>query len=350
VWLRSSDLSNTPSMMRGLRSEDQTHPDAACTNRLQPTQESSQPGSPAEDNNARRSAQPWLQVAKRSDRQQQNASSSSAANQSGCRTSAQGSGRKRGCRGHGALQKRAQQRRQKAAASQDQRDAQGRSDSNGLDSIASAMQSQSEAIMAMAQAVQQLGKQISNFLFAQRQSGQQRQQQRRDNNAGKTAELRKKGEREWKMPVIEDKANEKIAEIKDVRLAHNKSTIIQETINKEYVLVQHELNEAVQQEKEYEKCCYRRTACKAIECVIMKYNCARNSELPSSDQHWHSDSGWHNNSWVGNLYKWGEEHAVKKYRFNQYGTTSEVYKFLVDPGKFWSYDLLRSREYGERPL
>jgi hypothetical protein len=55
------------------------------------------------------------------------------------------------------------------------------------------MESQSEAIMAMAEAVQQLSKQISNFLYAQRQSGQQRQQQRRDNNAGKTAELNKKG-------------------------------------------------------------------------------------------------------------------------------------------------------------
>lgn len=31
--------------------------------------------------------------------------------------------------------------------------------------------------MAMAEAVQQLNKQISNFLFAHRQSGQQRQQQ-----------------------------------------------------------------------------------------------------------------------------------------------------------------------------
>ena len=60
------------------------------------------------------------------------------------------------------------------------------------------MHSQSEATMATAEAVQQLGKQISNSLFAQRQSGQQWQQQRRDNNCNagkiKTTELNKEGE------------------------------------------------------------------------------------------------------------------------------------------------------------
>ena len=77
------------------------------------------------------------------------------------------------------------------------------------------MQSQSEAIMAMAEAVQQLSKQISNFLFAQRQSGQQRQQQRGDNNLGKTAELNKKGEREWDR--IEGLARAKLVEIRTER-------------------------------------------------------------------------------------------------------------------------------------
>jgi hypothetical protein len=336
-------------MMRGHRSGGQTHPDAARTNRSQPTQESSQPGSPAEDNTARRSAQPWLQVAKRGDRQQQNASSSSAAIHSGCRTSAQGNRRKRGCRGHGALQKRAEQRRQKAAASQEQRDAQGRSGSNGLDSIASAMQSQSEAIMAMAEAVQQLGKQISNFLFAQRQSGQQRTPQRQDSNAGKTAELRKKGEGEWKM--IEDKARAKLSEIRaererqmerrvlsfQVMYPQLASSLVEKTkanwekqIQTEFNNVDKELQKAMHQEKEYERCDYRRTHCKALQDLIAKHNRCKSDNSTSCEFH--------------------EEPNSEKYIFNQYGRLESGTKFLVDPERFWSYDLLRSREYGERPL
>jgi hypothetical protein len=346
VWLRSSDLSNTPSMMRGLRSEDQTHPDAACTNRLQPTQESSQPGSPAEDNNARRSAQPWLQVAKRSDRQQQNASSSSATNQSGCRTSAQGSGRKRGCRGHGALKKRAQQRRQKAAASQDQRDAQGRSDSNGLDSIASAMQSQSEAIMAMAQAVQQLSKQISNFLFAQRQSGQQRQQQRGDNNLGKTAELNKKGEREWDR--IEGLARAKLVEIRTERERQAEQKSEQQNtdsvqwkanIEADFDGVEEEIQKAMRQEREYQRCDYRRTHCKALELLVSKYNrCS------------HMKQVHHNIYGMMHGTEYTEAADCVKYSFDHYGMVVQEQEFLVDPERFFSYDLVRARNYNERPL
>ena len=125
--------------MRGHQSDDLTHPDAACNISWPPTQESSRlaqeirgssssSGSPAEDDTAPRPAQPWLQAAKRGDRHQHDTSSSSAANHLGCSPSAQGHRRKRGCRGHGAQQKRAQQRSQQAAVSQDQRAARRRSD------------------------------------------------------------------------------------------------------------------------------------------------------------------------------------------------------------------------------
>jgi hypothetical protein len=75
--------------------------------------------------------------------------------------------------------------------------------------IAAAIQAQGEAaartMAGLTAAVQQLAEQqtvmtksVSNFLFAQRQSKQQqRQPQRQDANAGKTAQLRKKGEMEW---------------------------------------------------------------------------------------------------------------------------------------------------------
>ena len=212
--------------MRSHQSDDLTHPDAACNISWPPTQESSRlaqeirgssssSGSPAEDDTAPRPAQPWLQVAKRGDRHQHDTSSSSAANRLGCGPSVQGHRRKRGCRGHGAQQKRAQQRSQQAAVSQDQRAARRRSDPETLDSIALAIRAQCEAVTAMTTAVQQFAKQVSNFLFAQRQPHQQRQPQRQDSNVGKTAELRKKGEGEWKR--IEDKARAKLIEIRTKR-------------------------------------------------------------------------------------------------------------------------------------
>ena len=39
-----------------------------------------------------------------------------------------------------------------------------------------------------------------------------------------------------------------------------------------YDLIQEELAEALQQEKEYERCSYRWAACKALDKLIKKYN------------------------------------------------------------------------------
>ena len=107
-------------------------------------------GSPAEDDTTPRSAQPWLHVAKRSDWQQQDTSGNklSAANHLGCSRSAQGHRRKRGCRGHGAQQRRAQQRSQQAAVSQDQRAAGRRSDLANSRAVAPASQARCKAIAA----------------------------------------------------------------------------------------------------------------------------------------------------------------------------------------------------------
>ena len=75
--------------------------------------------------------------------------------------------------------------------------------------------------MAMAEAVQQLSKQISNFLFAQRQpcawrqSKQQTQQQHRNSNARKTEQLNRKGEREYKK--INELARAKLQQIQVAR-------------------------------------------------------------------------------------------------------------------------------------
>jgi hypothetical protein len=341
--------------MRSHQSDDLTHPDAACNISWPPTQESSRlaqeirgssssSGSPAEDDTASRPAQPWLQAAKRGDRHQQDTSSSSAADHLGCSPSAQGHKRKRGCRGHGAQQRRAQQRSQQAAASQGQRAAGRRSDPEDLNSIAAAIRAQCEAVTAMTTAVQQLAKQVSNFLFAQRQPHQQRQPQRQDTNVGKTSELRKKGEGEWKM--VEDKARAKLDEIRTVReqqmqakladLSQSQREASEERWKKEiahqFTSVDAELATAMREERQYEKCDYRRTQCKSLISLITQYNTI--------------SGGQYDSLFLG--YK--ESPGCEKYTFDQYGNTSSVHEFLVDPGKFWSYDLLRSKFYGERPL
>jgi hypothetical protein len=337
---------HTPSIMRGHRSGDLTHPDAACADRSQPTQESSQPGSPAEDNTARRSAQPWLQMAKRSDRQQQNTSSSSAAVQSGYRTSAQGHRRKRGCRGHGAQQRRAQQRSLQAAVSQDQRATHNRSDLESLDSITAAIRAQCEAVTTMATAVQQLSKQIGNFLFAQRQTGQQRQSHRRDNNVGKTAELRTKGEGEWSR--IEGLVQRKLGDIRAERERQAAQKSEQQgadseqwnaQIEADFNGVDEEIQKAMRQEREYERCDYRRTHCKALELLVSKYNrCSHMKQMH------HSMYG------VVQGTAYTEAADCVKYSFDHYGMIVQEHEFLVDPDRFFSYDLVRSKNYSERPL
>jgi hypothetical protein len=116
-----------------------TRPDTASNLYWPPTQESSEvilkisgssdsSGSPAEDA-APRSAQPWLQAARRG--AEHSAADSGATNYAGCRQWAHSTRRKRGCRGHGALHRRAQERRQQRAAGQgqNQRAAQRRSGS-----------------------------------------------------------------------------------------------------------------------------------------------------------------------------------------------------------------------------
>ena len=103
-----------------------------------------------------------------------------------------------------------------------------------------------------------------------------------------------------------------------------------------YDLIQEELAEALQQEKEYERCSYRRTACKALDNLIKKYNVVWRFEIEQ-------ECGQPQQSYV-------ETGNCKKWIFDQFGVVSETYNLLVDPGQFWSYDLHRSKVYGERPL
>ena len=117
---------------------------------------------------------------------------------------------------------------------------------------------------------------------------------------------------------------------------------LETAINGEFNGVMAGLSEVMHQEQDYQRCSYRRTACKALDNYIMEYNLRRRS------------AGWegHKNFCreLQSGEKWDESGRVTKYRFDQFGEVAEIYGFLVDPGRFWSYDLVRSKNYGERPL
>ena len=184
---------------------------------------------------------------------------------------------------------------------------------------------------------------------------QYQQQKRHDANAGKVSELRMKSLSEWDR--IERLFWEKIQQIKaerarqmEVKLEEMRTG--QGTGNLEWQanaakeewmkydfdldLVAKELAEAIQQEKEYERCSYRRTACKVLDNLIKKYNIVWRFQTKGEyarPQQTHIETG-----------------NCKKWIFDQFGIVSETYNLLVDPGWFWSYDLHRSKVYGERPL
>ena len=89
------------------------------------------------------------------------------------------------------------------------------------------------------------------------------------------------------------------------------------------------MTEALRREKEYEHCDYRRTKCKAMQTLISGYNSVKIIHEDTRER---------------------EKGACRKYVFDQYGMVTSVFDFLVDPERFFSYDLVRSRDYSERPL
>jgi hypothetical protein len=169
--------------------------------------------------------------------------------------------------------------------------------------IAAAIQAQGEAaartMAGLTAAVQQLAEQqtamtkaVSNFIFAQRQAKkQQRQPQRQDANAGKTAELQQKGEVEWCR--IQLQAQEKLNEIKQVRLVQARENTaahsttyehFEGSIKSKFDAVVTGLETVMQQEKDYQRCSYRRTTCKALERYIRQYNFVRSTDTHNPNE------------------------------------------------------------------
>ena len=100
-----------------------------------------------------------------------------------------------------------------------------------------------------------------------------------------------------------------------------------------------EIQKAMRQEREYERCDYRRTHCKALELLVSKYNrCSHMKQMH------HSMYG------VVQGTAYTEAADCVKYSFDHYGMIVQEHEFLVDPERFFSYDLVRSKNYSERPL
>ena len=97
-----------------------------------------------------------------------------------------------------------------------------------------------------------------------------------------------------------------------------------------------EVKLAISKEKEYEKCSYRRTACKALESLIMAYNTEWTYLGDPKPRPRYLGSN--------------EKGKCTKWVFDHHGQVVSTHALLVDPGTFWSYDLHRSKVYGERPL
>jgi hypothetical protein len=188
---------------------------------------------------------------------------------------------------------------------------------------------------------------------------------------GKTAELNKKGEGEWVR--IEELARSKLAEVRAERERQMEDRILElqktyhqpgqtihstarvdweKQIHEEFVEIEDEIQKAVQQEREYERCDYRRTHCKALNELIVRHNSCK-LQIRDHADHYREINEGNSLSFRGrpeydSLLE--EKYNCVKYTFDQYGSVLTEAKFLVDPDRFWSYDLLRSKTYGERPL
>jgi hypothetical protein len=190
-----------------------------------------------------------------------------------------------------------------------------------------------------------MAKAVNSFLFAnKRASGVSVGAHNQREAARAVEELRVRSDGEWQRTetqardMLSSISAERIMQaeaLEDVDKVARRQNL--ELAAKEAEGMEAELQQALVQEREYQRCPYRRTGCKALEHLINRYNTPRNwKRIVNNERH---SSG-----------KWLERGSNQKFRFDQYGAVKQTYELLVDPGRFWSYDLLRSYDYGERPL
>ena len=172
-----------------------------------------------------------------------------------------------------------------------------------------------------------MAKALNGFLFANKRasgsSGDTRHQ-----NAGKVEELRVRSDFEFDR--MEQQAREKLAAIRCTRLEAAPARL-QQNIEKEFANMEEELQLAMEQEKEYQKCSYRRTACKALQGLVQKFNLCRQYGRYTVPHAQFAQYG-----------EYKETTNFVKCSFNQLGEVATCYHLLVDPGRFWSYDLVNT--------
>ena len=257
-------------------------------------------------------------------------------------------------RGRRSQQQHRDRRRAARAAQQQQRSEQQRgSDSTGDDSaILQAIGAQVAMIQQLTASVQQLARGISNFLFAQQRANGRSADAQHRGAAGKESELRRKSDAEFER--VERLLREKLAEIQTARVqqaVERGGQQLADTIQQQYEgeKIEEQIRDAMAAERQYEHCSYKRTACKAAEDLVLKYNQVRSAFEYESENRWQykcvdAEDG---KQWAAVYY---EKPGHKAFQFNQLGSVASQWGLLADPGRFWSYDLRRTQEYGERPL
>jgi hypothetical protein len=290
-----------------------------------------------------------------------------------CIQGARASRRSRGSRGRGSQTRHREARSAARVAQSGQRDDSSRSGPQDTTSvILAAIQQQGEAIQALAQSVAQMTKAINSFLFADRRTkGSSEGARHRGASVRADEELRRKTDQEWER--IERLARAKIDEIKSVRLGRinqteftqgildhikltedHKFDALVEGMRKMFLVIEdqfcqqkidEQIRTAMRQEEAYEKCAHRRTTCKALEDLIGSYNSQQKVTVTVGIHH---HNGWSMSVEQAELSE--REPSVEAYKFNQIGRRVSTENVWVDPGRFWSYDLLRMQDYAERPL
>ena len=93
---------------------------------------------------------------------------------------------------------------------------------------------------------------------------------------------------------IQLQAQEKLSEIKQVRLVQARENTAADStayehfegsIKREFDAVIIGLETVMQQEKDYQRCSYRRTACTALGRYIRQYNFVRFTDTPNANKH-----------------------------------------------------------------
>lgn len=257
-----------------------------------------------------------------------------------CTQGARASRRSRGSRGRGSQTRHREARSAARAAQSGQRDADNRSGPQSANSeILAAIQQQGQAIQALAQSVVQMTKAVSSFLFADRRAKGSSEGARHRGTGRADEELRFKAEGEWER--LERLAGEKITEIVSMRIAQAPDQTHSKILDQFRFgggIIDREIQEAIVKMRTYEKCPHRRTSCKALEQLVHKYNSSEPVKVLKNP------GAFNGGIWVE------PSPSFKMFKFTHLGEPYEQKPVWVDPGRFQSYDLLRSENYSERPL